>query len=108
MAASEAAVQVVVKGLHCAEVGTPPTGDPSYCLRHFENWIERGCPVAVAVADAVAAIAAREALEQAADALHYAEQGWDSRRGHIILIDETTAKTITSVEWLRARAEASR
>lgn len=59
MSASEAAVRAAQKELGCFGLASN-IGRPS-CHRHpVAVWTDRGCPVAVAVADAVAAIAARE------------------------------------------------
>ena len=83
MTASDTAVKAAQREAQC--VLEPPR---RICGTHNRPWTDRGCATAVAIADAVVTVAAREVLEAAADA-------WTFR-----------GPWRTVSDWLRARAEA--
>ena len=94
MSASEAAVTAAMDELGC-KVKWPGKPWATCRVEHhsLENWTDRGCPIAVAVADAVAVIAARDALEAyAADLVRRAdamapEDDWGESIGDTVVSD---------------------
>ena len=78
--ASEAAIAAVQEALGCWAFNVVGA-NLGQCRVHFGRWTERGCPVAVAAADAAAPWIAAQALQDAAE------------------------ETIAHRSWLRDRAD---
>jgi hypothetical protein len=104
MAASEAAVAAVMEALGCERRSV---GELGFCAAHWQMasdmaWTARGCPVAVAAADAAAdadrASIQAEALREAAGEVDiFMSEGYTQA-------DDARATTMAE-KWLCARAD---